>query len=105
MTLRRENSIIQRTLVPLVAVLWVGFAAPAGADMGTAVVPRQIIYPGEQISMAAVEEVDVTNPNLAGGYARTVGEVDGMVSTRTLLPGRTITLSSDRKSTRLNSSH
>ena len=96
MTLRRENSIIRRTLVPLMAVLSFALAVPAEAGMGTAVVPKQIIYPGEEISMAAVEEVDVTNPNLAGGYARTVREVAGMVSTRTLLPGRTITLSSLR---------
>ena len=32
----------------------------------------------------------MTNPNLAGGYARTREEVVGMVAKRTLLPGRTI---------------
>jgi flagellar basal body P-ring formation protein FlgA len=32
----------------------------------------------------------VTNPNIAGGYATAIDEVSGMISTRTLLPGRTI---------------
>jgi flagellar basal body P-ring formation protein FlgA len=72
-------------------------SSPALAEMGTAVVPTQIIYPGEVISAGRVEEVDVTNPNLAGGYAQRVGEVTGLVSKRTLLPGRTITLASLRE--------
>lgn len=84
------------------AALWLGLSlamsgVPAAAEMGTAVVPLQIIYPGEMISAGRVEEVDVTNPNLAGGYARRVSEVTGMVSKRTLLPGRTITLASLRE--------
>ena len=36
------------------------------------------------------------NPNIAGGYASSVGEVVGMVSSRTLLPGRTIQVSALR---------
>ncbi|MCO5733003.1 flagellar basal body P-ring formation chaperone FlgA [Rhizobium sp. SSA_523] len=58
--------------------------------MGVAVVPKQIIYPGQEISATQLEEVEVTNPKLAAGYATALGEVEGMVSTRTLLPGRTI---------------
>ena len=96
MMFRRIKRIGRARLLPLGLALSCALGMPAMAGMGTAVVPTQIIYPGEQISMTAVEEVDVTNPNLAGGYARTVGEVEGMVSTRTLLPGRTITLSSLR---------
>jgi flagella basal body P-ring formation protein FlgA len=72
-------------------------SSPASAEMGTAVVPLQIIYPGEVISAGRVEEVDVTNPNLSGGYAQKTSEVTGMVSKRTLLPGRTITLSALRE--------
>jgi flagellar basal body P-ring formation protein FlgA len=70
---------------------------PVSAEMGTAVVPLQIIYPGEVISAGRVEEVDVTNPNLSGGYAQKVSEVTGMISKRTLLPGRTITLAGLRE--------
>jgi flagella basal body P-ring formation protein FlgA len=32
----------------------------------------------------------VTNPNLRGGYVTTTNDVLGKVTTRTLLPGRTI---------------
>lgn len=71
--------------------------SPASAEMGTAVVPLQIIYPGEVISVGRVEEVEVTNPNLSGGYAQKASEVAGMVSKRTLLPGRTITLAALRE--------
>jgi flagella basal body P-ring formation protein FlgA len=71
--------------------------SPVRAEMGTAVVPTQIIYPGELISAGRVEEVDVTNPNLNGGYAQKLAEVTGMVSKRTLLPGRTITLAALRE--------
>ncbi len=60
---------------------------------GFAVVPTQTIYPGETLSATQLEEVAVTNPNIAGGYARSIAEVEGMVSKRTLLPGRTIPVS------------
>ncbi|CAD7054969.1 flagella basal body P-ring formation protein FlgA [Pseudorhizobium endolithicum] len=97
MMFRRRMRIVNGKLLPSVVALLLAMPAAAAAGMGTAVVPKQIIYPGEEISVAAVEEVDVTNPNLAGGYARTVEEVSGMVSTRTLLPGRTIALSGLRE--------
>ncbi len=79
------------------AMLLTGAAGIAQAAMGSAVVPTSIIYPGEQITASRVEEVDVTNPKLAGGYAQKVSEVEGMVSKRTLLPGRTIQLSALRE--------
>ena|SRR5690606_16757073 len=92
----RRKKIVRRGLALLVAALCCGLAVPAVAEMGTAVVPTQIIYPGEEISRGAIEQVDVTNPNLAGDYARSADEVMGMVSSRTLLPGRTILLSALR---------
>ncbi|OCW56193.1 flagellar basal body P-ring formation chaperone FlgA [Hoeflea olei] len=67
-----------------------GAAAPAQAGQGTAVVPERTIYPGEAIDASLVREVPVTNPNLAAGYAEVTAEVLGKVTTRTLLPGRTI---------------
>ncbi|WP_200844193.1 flagellar basal body P-ring formation chaperone FlgA [Rhizobium sp. 18065] len=76
--------------VALAAASVIGFGACAAFAQGTAVVPTQIIYPGETISAAQLNEVEVTNPNLTGDYARTKAEVVGMVSKRTLLPGRTI---------------
>ncbi|WP_442792867.1 flagellar basal body P-ring formation chaperone FlgA [Rhizobium sp. SL86] len=80
-------------VAPMAACAWAG---SAHAEMGVAVVPKQIIYPGQEISAAFLQEVDVTNPNLARGYATSMEEVEGMVSTRTLLPGRTIQVSTLR---------
>jgi flagella basal body P-ring formation protein FlgA len=67
-----------------------GFSVGIALAQNTAVIPKQVIYPGETISSTQVDVVAVTNPNLAGGYARTKEEVVGMVAKRTLLPGRTI---------------
>jgi flagella basal body P-ring formation protein FlgA len=58
--------------------------------MGTAVVPERTIYPGEELSADLVREVVVTNPNLRRGYITTTSDLLGKVTTRTLLPGRTI---------------
>ncbi|MFN7101449.1 MAG: flagellar basal body P-ring formation chaperone FlgA [Pseudorhizobium sp.] len=92
MMFRRMKWIARGAVATLAMALTLGMVAPAAAEMGTAVVPKQIIYPGEEISAGVVEEVEVTNPKLAGDYARSINEVTGMVSTRTLLPGRTILL-------------
>ncbi|SIQ02680.1 flagella basal body P-ring formation protein FlgA [Rhizobium sp. RU35A] len=78
---------ISAASVLLAALLVAGGAA---ADKGVAVVPTQIIYPGQEIPASALKEVEVTNPNLAEGYATRIDEVAGMISQRTLLPGRTI---------------
>lgn len=76
----------------LAAVIPVMLAAPAARaeDLGYAVVPTQIIYPGEQIDAKRLKTVEVTNRNLAQGYASDINQVEGLVTTRTLLPGRTI---------------
>ncbi|MBL0370678.1 flagellar basal body P-ring formation protein FlgA [Rhizobium sp. KVB221] len=66
-------------------------------ELGVAVVPTQIIYPGEAVEADKLESVDVTNPNLLDGYARKVSEIEGLISTRTLLPGRTIMVSALRE--------
>jgi flagella basal body P-ring formation protein FlgA len=65
--------------------------------MGYAVVPTATIYPGETISAGQLQEVEVTNPNLSGDYAKSIDEVRGMISKRTLLPGRTINVSALRE--------
>jgi len=69
----------------------------AQAGQGTAVVPQRTIYPGEEIVADLVRVVEVTNPNLRGGYAAITSEVLGMVTTRTLLPGRTIPVAALRE--------
>lgn len=80
----------RKTAILLAFAFMASAAMPALAQMGTAVVPTRTIYPGQEISDGSVEEVDVTNPNLAGDYARKQSEVIGMVAKRTLLAGRII---------------
>lgn len=69
----------------------------AAGEFGSAIVPVTIIYPGQQIEGGQIQAVDVTNPNLMEGYARKVSEVEGMITTKTLLPGRTIMVSALRR--------
>ena len=88
---------ISRTAIRLAFVLG-AFGLPAsGLASEVALVPERTIYPGETITGAMVRSVGVTNPNLAGGYASDVTEVDGMITTRTLLPGRTIPVAALRE--------
>lgn len=90
MTFRPSSPVIMlhRFVLVLAGLLCLSAAAQAG--MGTAVVPERTIYPGEELSAELVREVAVTNPNLRGGYVTTTNDVIGKVTTRTLLPGRTI---------------
>lgn len=60
------------------------------AEQPMAVIPTQIIYPGEALDRSRLEIVPVTNPNIAPGYVSSFEEVDGLVTKRTLLPGRII---------------
>jgi flagella basal body P-ring formation protein FlgA len=72
-------------------------AGAALADAHTAVVPKRIIYPGEELDAGQLEEVEVTNPNIVKGYAETIADVSGLVTKRTLLPGRVILTSALRE--------
>lgn len=78
----------------LVGLLLAGVAL---ADARTAVVPKRIIYPGEEIHPGQLEVVEVTNPNLVKGYAENIASVSGLVTKRTLLPGRVILVSALRE--------
>lgn len=80
----------------LIPALFAATAAHADS-LGYAVVPTQIIYPGEEIDAKRLQTVEVTNRNLAQGYARDISQVQGLVTTRTLLPGRTIMVSALRQ--------
>ncbi|WP_414650491.1 flagellar basal body P-ring formation chaperone FlgA [Ensifer sp.] len=80
-------------------VLAAAFLSPSAgyAERLTAVIPTQTIYPGEAIDASRVEVVDVTNPDLADGYVKSLGEIEGKVTKRTLLPGRVILASALRE--------
>ena len=62
-----------------------------------AVVPKRTIYPGEEVQAGQLEEVEVTNPNIVKGYAESIGQVDGLITKRTLLAGRVILVSALRE--------
>ncbi|MBB4348680.1 MULTISPECIES: flagellar basal body P-ring formation chaperone FlgA [Rhizobiaceae] len=84
------------------AILSLLFIAGAGSQVAVAqplyaVVPTSTIFPGDIISSSQVMEVEVTNPNLAGGYTSSVTDVIGKVAKRTLVAGRTIPVSSLRE--------
>lgn len=80
----------------LAAAVAFGPAWTSASELGTAVVPTAIIYPGEAVEEGRIQVVDVTNPNLRGDYAHTTDQVVGMIAKSTLLPGRTIPVSSLR---------
>lgn len=64
--------------------------ALAAGERPTAVIPKQTIYPGATLDASMLEVVDVTNPDITDGYVRSLDEVEGKVTKRTLLPGRVI---------------
>ncbi|WP_454848190.1 flagellar basal body P-ring formation chaperone FlgA [Rhizobium binxianense] len=97
MMFRRAGTVSRWVVSVSIAIAGMVLPAVAEAGMGYAVVPTTIIYPGDPISGAQLQEVEVTNPNLAGDYAKSIDQVQGMVSKRTLLPGRTISLSGLRE--------
>ena len=82
MMFRRARNIVALTALAPVAVHGM-FMPAAAAGTPTWAMPwfrQQIIYPGEERSTASVlQEVEVTNPNLAGGYAKSIEEVRGMI--------------------------
>lgn len=88
---------LTRTKFVLFQVLSLGLALSAAVAQPTAVVPLNVIYPGEKISTENVKLVDVINPNLRPGYAKVFAEVEGLVTTKTLLPGRTIPIKALRE--------
>jgi flagella basal body P-ring formation protein FlgA len=98
--LRKEKTRSVRWRAALVApAVLVGLLVTdaALADTRTAVVPKRIIYPGEEIQAGQLELVEVTNPNIVKGFAQNVDEVSGLVTKRTLLPGRVILVSALRE--------
>ena len=69
----------------------------AQAQQPMAVIPTETIYPGEVVDAGRLEEVEVTNPALTGDYATATDQVAGKVTSRTLLAGRVILVSSLRE--------
>lgn len=77
------------------AILWLPAVAPA-ADM--AVVATRIVYPGETVSADALNQVALRpNTRVTSPFVQEIGEADGKVAKRTILPGKLIPLSSLRE--------
>ena len=87
---------ICRTVLAVVALLLAGVWSAAAADP-VAVIPTRIIYPGQIVEAHMLEMVPVTNRNIRRDYASSMDQVAGMVTQRTLLPGRVIPVSSVRE--------
>ncbi|UUP16810.1 flagellar basal body P-ring formation chaperone FlgA [Nitratireductor thuwali] len=82
------------TVLPLFACM---LAGPAGAQE-IAVIPTRVIYPGQVVTMDALDEVALRRPPRGGAeIARSMTDLDGKVARRTLLPGRLVPLSSVRE--------
>lgn len=92
MRFRRQYAIKGRALA-VAAASFLFLAGPVVADGDVAIVPVSTIFPGETITEGRVKSVEVTNPNIAPGYASAVEDVIGRVAKRTLVAGRTIPLS------------
>jgi flagellar basal body P-ring formation protein FlgA len=75
-----------------------GLTVPAKASGPVAVVPNEVVYPGQEIDIALMREVEVTNPNIRADYISSMAELEGAVARRTLLPGRVIPTSAVRAS-------
>ncbi|WP_026613220.1 flagellar basal body P-ring formation chaperone FlgA [Ensifer aridi] len=94
-----EDCLAARLRTIAFAAMAIAFLSPsaASAEPPTAVIPKQTIYPGEALDASMLEVVDVTNPDLRDGYVRSLEEIQGKVTKRTLLPGRVILVSALRE--------
>lgn len=73
-------------------------AAPAAQAGGlVAIVPNEVIYPGQDVDLALLREVEVTNPNIRPDYVSSLEDLKGTVARRTLLPGHVIPVSAVRE--------
>ncbi len=80
-----------------VFVLLLSSSLQARADTPVAVVPTQIIYPGDTVEPHMLEVVAVTNRNIRRDYISSLEKVVGMVAKRTLLPGRVVPVAAVRE--------
>lgn len=88
---------ISRLAVTGLAAAGFWLAGGAAHAEPTAVVPTQVIYPGDAIEPSLLRVVEVTNPNVRTDYVSSLAELQGAVARRTLLPGRVIPVSAVRE--------
>lgn len=87
---------MNRAALFIILILQLALFGPALAEP-VAVIPTQIIYPGDTVHAQLLKTVEVTNKRIRRDYASSLDQVAGMVARRTLLPGRVIPVSSVRE--------
>jgi flagella basal body P-ring formation protein FlgA len=68
--------------------------APAAADEALAPTPKAIIYPGDLITEDMLTDAPLDAPPYSGPIAMEASDVVGMAAARTLLPGKSIPMTS-----------
>ncbi|WP_367718170.1 flagellar basal body P-ring formation chaperone FlgA [Nitratireductor sp. GISD-1A_MAKvit] len=88
--MKRHNP-IPALFLALASIVAAGVSALAQEQ---AVVSTRVIYPGETISVDALDEILLRRPPRGNtAIARMLEDIDGKVARRTLLPGRLIPIS------------
>jgi flagella basal body P-ring formation protein FlgA len=82
---------------PLLAAALLCAATAAEAGGPVAIVPNEVIYPGQDVDLTLLREVEVTNPNIRPDYVSSLEDLEGTVARRTLLPGHVIPISAVRE--------
>ncbi len=85
-----------RLALTVVMILQLALGAKALAEP-VAVIPTQIIYPGDTVQAEMLKTVEVTNKRIRRDYASSPDQVAGKIARRTLLPGRVIPVSAIRE--------
>lgn len=87
----RRVSRFRPRLLAAVAIAFACAGSPALAEEEFAVVTNRVVYPGEAITLAMVEEVPLVRGgrNLGPIYQQSA-LIDGKIARRTILPGRLI---------------
>ncbi|EIM74694.1 flagellar protein FlgA [Nitratireductor aquibiodomus RA22] len=87
----KRHTLLSALILALASFVATGLPAAA---LEQAVVSTRVIYPGETISVDALDEVVLRRPPRGNtAIARMLEDIDGKVARRTLLPGRLIPIS------------
>lgn len=86
-----------KTLLLPLAIGLLAAAAPAALAAETVLVPSRVIYPGETVTAAALQELTLAEGKVPpANVVVDVEGLDGKVARRTLLPGRYVQLAAIR---------
>jgi flagella basal body P-ring formation protein FlgA len=87
-----------RSLVVSFGLIALALAPLPAISAELAVVVNRVVYPGETVDAAALQQVTLRRAvNGGSGFVRDVSEVEGKVAKRTLVPGKLIPVSAVRE--------